>query len=52
MCRIIGAFLIISGLYLGVWGRSEETKFAEESHLKEKSDSSSLIQPLIPVHNS
>ncbi|CAK8561818.1 unnamed protein product [Lathyrus sativus] len=50
---VIGAILIITGLYLVVWGRSQETKSDEpENHPEEKLDSSSLIQPLISVHNS
>lgn len=59
MNRIIGAVLIIVGLYLVLWGKSEERKFAQEkvailatpeqgnnratSHVK-----SSLTQPLLP----
>lgn len=59
MYRIIGAVLIIIGLYLVLWGKSEERKFAKEtavitsaaengnnraaSHVK-----SSLVQPLLP----
>ncbi|CAL0331888.1 unnamed protein product [Lupinus luteus] len=57
---VIGAFLIISGLYLVVWGKSEETKFAKEvivlidpkNHPEEKCSSSSLIHPLIPTQKS
>ncbi|XP_059636460.1 protein WALLS ARE THIN 1 [Cornus florida] len=58
---IIGAVLIITGLYLVLWGKSEERKFAAQkaviqspadhgnnrttSHIK---SSSSLAQPLLP----
>ncbi|KAE9606673.1 putative EamA domain-containing protein [Lupinus albus] len=57
---VIGAFLIIFGLYLVVWGKSEETKFAKEvivlidpkNHPEQKCSSSSLIYPLIPTQKS
>ncbi|CAI8588650.1 unnamed protein product [Vicia faba] len=50
---IVGAILIITGLYLVVWGRSQETKSDEpENRMEEKIDNSYLIQPLISVHNS
>ncbi|KAL5099492.1 hypothetical protein RYX36_003819 [Vicia faba] len=50
---IVGAILIITGLYLVVWGRSQETKSDEpENRVEEKIDNSYLIQPLISVHNS
>jgi len=54
-CRIIGAVLIVAGLYFVLWGKSEERKFAMEqlamastehnsiaSHVK-----ASLAQPLL-----
>jgi hypothetical protein len=63
MYRIIGAVLIIVGLYLVLWGKSEERKFAQEKaaiqstpelgnnratgHIKP-----SLTQPLLPPSSS
>ncbi|KOM45192.1 hypothetical protein LR48_Vigan06g049800 [Vigna angularis] len=57
---IIGAFLIIFGLYLVVWGRSQETKTLREvigpldskNHWEERSDAFSLNQPLITAQSS
>lgn len=59
LCRIIGAVMIVVGLYLVLWGKNEEKKFAKEqpaiasppehsgsrpaSHAK-----ASLTQPLLP----
>ncbi|XP_054825015.1 protein WALLS ARE THIN 1-like [Prosopis cineraria] len=53
---ILGASLIIFGLYLVVWGKSEEAKpgkevtvpLASEKHVEENFENSSLVQPLIP----
>ncbi|XP_077245740.1 protein WALLS ARE THIN 1-like [Tasmannia lanceolata] len=54
---IIGAVLIITGLYLVLWGKSEERKFAKETavvisasseHGNNATAKSSLIQPLLP----
>jgi len=56
--RIIGAILIIAGLYLVLWGKSEEAKFAkaaiqsspaEHGNNRTPSQSKSgLTQPLLP----
>jgi len=52
---MIGAMLIIAGLYLVVWGKSEETKLAtaKDAIMLSSNDSqarfpgkSSLVQPL------
>lgn len=60
MCRIIGAVLIIVGLYLVLWGKSEEKKFAakEKAMIQSTPDhgsnrstthiKTSLTQPLLP----
>lgn len=60
MYRIIGAVLIISGLYFVLWGKSEEKKFAakekaaipstaEHGNVRTSSHiKSSLTQPLLP----
>lgn len=54
--RIIGAVLIIAGVYLVVWGKSEESKLAAAmnviSSLSDNSQAngpgkSSLVQPLL-----
>ncbi|KAJ7944220.1 WAT1-related protein [Quillaja saponaria] len=53
---IIGAVLIIAGLYLVVWGKNEESKFTRENatipdmseiQQGESCDRSSLVQPLL-----
>lgn len=57
MRRIIGAVLIIVGLYLVLWGKSEEKKFmAQEKaatqpapeHSNNSRIKTSLTQPLLP----
>ena len=58
MCRIIGAVLIVAGLYLVVWGKSEERKFDEEepsvseNSNGESSSHASLIQPLLSTSST
>lgn len=56
LCRLIGAVLIVAGLYLVVWGKGEESKFAEEKAAIPPVSvynqirgpcKSSLIQPLL-----
>ncbi|XP_062010808.1 protein WALLS ARE THIN 1-like [Rosa rugosa] len=62
---IVGAVLIVAGLYLVVWGKSKESKFGKEMKLKtspvplnidnqikyysEEEKESSLVQPLLPT---
>lgn len=60
MYRIIGAVLIIVGLYLVLWGKSEEKKFASQERARIQSTpehgntrttthiKASLTQPLLP----
>lgn len=49
---IVGAVLIIVGLYSVIWGKNEESKFARENMEREKSSGkSSLVQPLLPTSN-
>lgn len=59
--RIIGAALIIVGLYLVLYGKSEERKFAAEEaaimgsgsdHVNRAAPKSSLVQPLLPPSSS
>ncbi|KAL1354880.1 hypothetical protein HN51_006933 [Arachis hypogaea] len=57
---IIGALLIITGLYLVVWGKSEETKYGKEviapmeskNHGEGICGNASIIQPLILTQNT
>ncbi|KAJ8621190.1 hypothetical protein MRB53_029719 [Persea americana] len=58
---IIGAALIIVGLYLVLYGKSEERKFAAEEaaimgsgsdHVNRAAPKSSLVQPLLPPSSS
>nr|POE75839.1 protein walls are thin 1 [Quercus suber] len=55
---IIGAVLIVAGLYLVVWGKSEERKFDEEkpsvseNSNGESSSNASLTQPLLPTSST
>lgn len=54
--RILGAVLIIAGLYQVLWGKSEEAKFAkaailssaEHGNNRTSSQSKTLTQPLLP----
>lgn len=61
MYRIIGAVLIVVGLYLVLWGKSEEKKFASKEKVMIQSTQdhgnnsrsashikTSLTQPLLP----
>lgn len=58
--RIIGAVLIILGLYLVLWGKSEERKMASEvsaagsgsDHVNRAAPKSALVQPLLPPSSS
>lgn len=58
MCRIIGAVLVVAGLYLVVWGKSKEREFDEEkpsvseNSNGESSRHDSLIQPLLPTSST
>lgn len=58
ICRVLGAVLILVGLYLVVWGKSEEGKFASrkavipsvaESSPSTNNGKSSIFQPLLPT---
>jgi len=43
--RIIGAVLIVSGLYFVLWGKSEERKFAREQLAIASTTDHSIIRP-------
>jgi len=43
--RIIGAVLIVAGLYFVLWGKSEERKFAREQLAIASSTDHSIIRP-------
>lgn len=56
MCRVIGASLIIAGLYLVVLGKDEESKYNTEKAMMTVSENtwaakSSVVQPLLPTIN-
>lgn len=53
VCRIVGAVLIIAGLYSVLWGKNEESKVDREDREEDKKSlgKSSLVQPLLPNSN-
>ena len=58
MCRIIGAVFVVAGLYLVLWGKSDEKKLDEEKPLVfensngESLSNVSIIQPLLPTSSN